>query len=578
LRRDHVGLYGYDRDTTPNLDRFSADAVTFDSAYAPSPWTRPSTASLLTGLNPPRHGAEADRHRLGEPITLLSEYLRDVGYHTAAFVANPHVVQNWGFDQGFEHFQDIGATTREWVRVGVDRVNREVFEHLSRGPREPFFYYVHTIDPHGPNDPPAPYRSLFTDEPQNAPDPGTLEPSTPRAVLENLKSLYDAEIYFNDLHFGEFMSVLKERGLYDESVILVVSDHGEEHLDHGLGGHSRQLFNEVVHVPVLIKLPRSAHAGTRVASPASLIDIVPTILSLTCQPVPEELEGIDLMPFISDESSNQGPRPIFFALNKKNIDGIWYISRGVIVGKDKYIEETSPRSRKMLFDIEGDPRETRNLIEVEDGRAAALAGILDDYFAGTEDGFHLKVVNGGDRERRVVRGRLVTGGRFTALRQIEFEEEDEAVVDDSGKEISFRLVLQDYPTRLYGTHRYRVQDIVLGSDRRWVQDIDSLVAQVDPPDAPVRVVEFVAEGSETMPLFVGPDRRPQESLPLEISKANTELVGDPGVLFREERDAMRAIPMGGYLLIASPVENVVVDIPEDLAERLKALGYLGGNE
>jgi arylsulfatase A-like enzyme len=575
LRRDHLGLYGYHRDTTPNLDRFSADAVVFETAYAPSAWTRPSTASLLTGLNPPRHGAEADRHRLGEPITLLSEYLRDLGYHTAAFVANPHVVENWGFGQGFEHFQDIGATTRTWARVGVDRVNREVFEHLKRRLDGPFFYYIHTIDPHHPYDPVPPYRSLFTNSPQPTLDPAVLTPSTPRPVLENLKALYDAEIYFNDLHFGELMSVLKEEGVYDESVIIVVSDHGDEHLDHGMGGHSRQVFNEVVSVPMLIKLPEGAHAGKRVTAPASLIDVVPTILSLTCQQLPKELEGIDLTPSISDEALEPAQRPIFIALNKPDTKGAWYSSRAVILGDYKYIEETSPRQRKMLFNLSADPLETEDLVKTERERASELATILDEYFAATQGGFHLKLVNAGDQKTRVVRGRITTTGRFTGVRRVELEEGDVATVDDSGKELSLRLVLRDFPTRLYGRYRNRLYEMIFGSDRRWVQDIDSLLVRVDPPDAPIRVMELASEDGEPMPLFLGPGRRPQASLPVEVSAADSALIGDPGALFREERRTAQTIPMGGYLLLGSQVESAVVDMPDDLEERLKALGYLG---
>jgi arylsulfatase A-like enzyme len=578
LRRDHLGLYGYGRDTTPNLDRFSGEAAVFENAYAPSAWTRPSTASLLTGLNPPKHGAEADRHSLAEPVTLLSEYLRDAGYHTAAFVANPHVVENWGFGQGFGHFQDIGATTPSWERVGVDRVNREVMEHLRGGVEQPFFFFIHTIDPHAPNDPPPPYERLFTDSPQPALRPARLTPETPRPVLENLKALYDSEIYFNDLHFGELVGALKEEGVYDESAIVVVSDHGEEHLDHGLGGHSRQIFNEVVAVPLLIKLPQGAHGGKRITTPASLIDVVPTVLSLTCQSPPEELEGIDLMPLLTEADTGHRQQPIFITNDKKGNDDTWYSSKAVIAGRYKYIEETSPRQRRMLFNLAKDPRETENLVDVESARAAELAAILDGYFAGIQDGFHLKVVNAGDRKRRVIQGRLATTGRITGVRQVELEEGDEAVVSDSGEELSFRLTLRDYPTRLYGGHRFRIQDLLFGGDRRWVQDIDSLVVQVDPPDAPIRIVELTMENGETMPLFLGPKRSRQDSIPVEISAAKSELIGDPGAVFRPERRSGQTIPMGAYLLVGSGVESTVVDMPDDLADRLRALGYLDGGE
>lgn len=147
LRADHLGVYGYERETSPRLDAFAKDAVVFERAYAPSSWTKPSTASLLTGLHPRRHGGITRDNKLADRIELLSEHLDALGYHTVAFMTNPNTVAMWGFDQGFDVFYDIHNPDHQ---PKAEDVANKVFEHMDAHADQPFFYYIHTLDPHDP--------------------------------------------------------------------------------------------------------------------------------------------------------------------------------------------------------------------------------------------------------------------------------------------------------------------------------------------------------------------------------------------------------------------------------------------
>lgn len=385
LRADHMGVYGYARDTTPNIDALAEDGVVFEEAYAPAPWTAPSVASLMTGLNPQRHGVQAPLHRLPAHLPVLGEYLQKIGYHTTAVVTNPFVSGSWGFARGFDSFYDLGATAERWQATRANRVNSIVFDHMQRSPQRPYFLYCHTIDPHGPNDPPPPYDTLFTDAPVPGVIAGGLTSATSPAALENMKALYDSEIYFNDLQFGKLIEKLRQEGSYDDALIIVLADHGEEHLDHGIGGHGRQLFNEVLRIPLVIKLPGNLHAGTRVRYRASLIDIVPTVLSALGVEPPPEIEGMDLTQVIGTGYSDTGERPLFFDLNRPHHDGVLHVARSVILGPHKYIEALLPHREIMLFDLEQDPGERNNLLDAQPERASELADMLQAYVASASE-------------------------------------------------------------------------------------------------------------------------------------------------------------------------------------------------
>ncbi|HSD28752.1 MAG TPA: sulfatase, partial [Vicinamibacteria bacterium] len=291
LRADHLGCYGYSRPTSPNVDALAREATVF-RAIAPSSWTKASVASLFTGRSPIRHRAQDRGDTLVPEAVTLSDRLSAAGYRTYALYANSWVGEPFGVDQGFGERLVLPARS--------DRLTRRLLARLARlAPEDRLFAYVHTIDPH------APYEPTPADRERFAP-PGSAfgrvsavwledtaararrgEPLAPR-LIEEVTALYDAEIAFNDRQFGRFLEELKRRGLYDDSLVVFTSDHGEELFDHGLLAHAHALHRELVQVPLVLAGP-GLPQGKRVGTPLSNAALAPTLARLSGA----ELAGAD---------------------------------------------------------------------------------------------------------------------------------------------------------------------------------------------------------------------------------------------------------------------------------------------
>jgi arylsulfatase A-like enzyme len=320
LRADHLGVYGYERATSPNLDTLAREGVYFERAYAPSQWCLPSHASMMTGLDALAHGVRGPRDSLHDRHTTLAETLRSNGYRTAAFIAGSahgFVGAERGFDRGFDkyhHFPHYGRwrtaflsgaldhAYNKFVRRGLggaelqlDRVLRWVSGHQDR----PFFLFVHLLDVHAQNhrlrnEAPEPFRDMFCPDYAGDYDGCTasgrcagridkpirlgLEPPPTASELERIICLYDGSIAYADSELGRFFSGLDDLGLYDRTVIAVTADHGEEFMEHGVLGHA-QLYNATLHVPLILRAP-NLPAGRAVKERARVIDVPSTLIEL----------------------------------------------------------------------------------------------------------------------------------------------------------------------------------------------------------------------------------------------------------------------------------------------------------
>ena len=305
LRADHVGCYGYQRNTTPQLDAFARENTLFRHAYAPDSWTRASAASILTGLLPQQHQTIGRDAKLPENLVTLAEILQGNGYYTAAFIANGNLGKEFGFQQGFQksvYFPLIGGTN--W-HCPSDQVNRELLPflraHLAPSERQPLFLLVWTVDPHDPYIRREEVKDLFDINQYEPIDTqstnernlleeirkGRIQPTA--SQIEYLKALYDQEIYLNDLSFGNLLETLKSMGRYDDALILFTADHGEEFFDHGGVGHGITLYNEMIQIPFVLKAP-AIQSGTSDGR-VQLIDIYPTLLDLLGLDAPYALDG-----------------------------------------------------------------------------------------------------------------------------------------------------------------------------------------------------------------------------------------------------------------------------------------------
>jgi arylsulfatase len=291
LRADHLGTYGYPLETSPEIDRFAAENRVFRYAVSPAPWTSPAVASIFTGLYPAAHGVlqhvsstKMPNDAISPDLATLAELLRDAGYATAGVTANAWVSEPRGYAQGFDRFESMdhenASVVNETARALLDALRKR---------RQPFFLYVHYMDPHPPYEPPPDLVRRFRAAMQG-------RGWSPRPRLLNLIALYDAEIHLVDRGIGSFFSYLRKLGLYDEMVIAVTADHGEQFFERGALGHGEHLHNEETHVPLILKGPGLTG---EVDTTVSTIDLAPTLLELAGVEAPNGIQGVSLLSQLS---------------------------------------------------------------------------------------------------------------------------------------------------------------------------------------------------------------------------------------------------------------------------------------
>ncbi|MFM7734483.1 MAG: sulfatase, partial [Alphaproteobacteria bacterium] len=305
LRADHASTFGYGRATTPHLDRLSREGTTFEHAYSVGSWTRPAIASLLTGLRPASHQVRVDRGLGAWPPT-LAERFRTAGWSTRAFVTNVQLIPHaLGFDRGFERFLAFPGGEGAMLATTAE-VNPHLLRELETSHDEPLFLYVHTIDPHAPYDPPACYEGLFGDPAYDG-SIGTRDTfaaylrarTMSPADVARVRDLYDEEVRFQDEMLGTLLDRLAATGLDRDTMVVVVADHGEELGDHGDWEHGQRAWEELLHVPLVVRWPgRPDLAGRRVTEPVQIVDLLPTLLASFGLPPAPEAKGRDLLPVV----------------------------------------------------------------------------------------------------------------------------------------------------------------------------------------------------------------------------------------------------------------------------------------
>lgn len=314
LRADHLGCYGYGRPTSPRIDAFARSALVFDDAVAQSSWTLPSTASILTGRTPRRHGALAVGAALRRDVPTLADAFRQAGYQTAGFVTNYLASAEFGLARGFAHFRLYREepARRPGVYLPASALRRRVRRWLARaGAAEPFFLYVHATDPHWPYLPPPRHARRFRPRAMSDADQRRLvdesrdyffgnahhrerPTSMPPERVAVLRDLYDGEVHAADEAFGGLLDDLAVLGLLENTVVVLTADHGEEFLDHAGLGHGQTLHAEVLRVPLLVRVPH-VRGGGRIARPVQHVDIAPTVLALAGAAIPDGIEGQSLL-------------------------------------------------------------------------------------------------------------------------------------------------------------------------------------------------------------------------------------------------------------------------------------------
>ncbi len=303
LRADHVGCYGYGRPLTPRIDELAAEGIRFDTCIAQAPWTIPSIMSIMTSMYPSVNGIMDDQGRLDPMRQTLAEAFLAAGFRTAGIVSHTFVDSRFGFGKGFEIFED-----EKVIQEPADRITDLAISILEEVKDERFFLFIHYFDPHFPYEPPAPYDTIQVTPGVDVESMSWKEMKrfahvrnpVPQAELNRIVGLYDGEIAFTDVMIGRLIEYLKTSGIYDNTIIALTSDHGEEFKDHGSMGHTRTLYDEVIRVPLLIRDPGSQARGVVVEEQVRSMDIAPTLLGAVGVGIPVDFQGFDLSDFWSD--------------------------------------------------------------------------------------------------------------------------------------------------------------------------------------------------------------------------------------------------------------------------------------
>ena len=362
LRADHLGCYGYEKPTSPALDAFARTAVVFEEAQASASWTLPSLASALTSEYSSTHGCWNFGSTLDESFLTLPEILVAAGYDTGCAASHIFVTTRHGLQQGIVHTDDsyaypeIEPDKAVTSQVIADKGIRFLDQKAASPEREPWFLWLHFFDPH-------------EDYLQHA---GITEqfatPGQPPAPIE----LYDGEIRYTDLHFGRVLEALDRTGFTANTMVVVVSDHGEEFMDHGGLRHGHTLYRELVRVPLLIRAP--GIAPSRVHELVRTVDLLPTVLDIVGLPSPAGIAGRSLVPRMRGEPEEVLPALAEIALSEP------LTMDSVITERVKLVQHASGDVRE-LYDLEKDLLERQDLHAERPDEAERLSSLLAELKA-----------------------------------------------------------------------------------------------------------------------------------------------------------------------------------------------------
>ena len=398
LRADHMGCYGYSKNTTPNIDKFSQDCLIFERAYSPIPFTPSAHMSLFTSLHVGAHGFYDNYSPPLSPIiTTLPEILEGAGYYTIGIVSNIYLKKEFGFDRGFKSYLRLEDTL-----TIADRINREAdpwMDRMLEYPDQKSFLFLHYYDPHSdsyraginrlPYYAPPEFIERFCSDPelslfyqkqvgsfasQYLVDLNENDIIAGEPVRDSIIDLYDAGLAYFDSQIGALFSSMKEKGLYEDSLIIFTSDHGEEFQEHGQFIHN-QTYEENIRIPLLIKFPGKRVQPGLVDAPVGLIDIMPTILEYLDIPAGKYFQGSSFLNAIQGSANEE--REIF-SRKKLFRHGDIYSLTG---SRHKLIYNTTT-GKKELYDLLQDPGEKRNTAEefpeITEGFTDKINAIISD--------------------------------------------------------------------------------------------------------------------------------------------------------------------------------------------------------
>lgn len=535
LRADHLGCYDYARPTSPAIDSLSRQGVTFDAAYTTAPWTLPAFASLLTSRYPWEHGASNDFFPVDPALPTVARELKRAGYETAAFVSHIYTSSDYGFQAGFDRFEEFGITENYRFDEGREPVAARVVgraaDLLRRGElREPFFLLVHLFDPHWDYAAPGEWRDCFT-----GPAPPGID-GTYRTIsrylpvdsllapeeLDHVVDLYDGEIRYVDNWVDSLLAAFDRRAGADRSLVVLTADHGEEFQDHRSMGHAFTFYDEVLRVPLVVRDRSRLEAARRSGAPVSLLDVLPTILDAAGVEAPPAARGRSLY----DDAEPAG-RILLAGTTREGRFG-----RAALGGGSKLVWD---RDGYRLYRPGDDPGELRDLLAVRPADAARLESALA---AGAAPGGW------------TIRWRADSTGTIDVEGSLEVNGFLVGVVPLSAGD--FRLLSS--------------------SDRaiRFAASTPGCVSiRTEPPSAPVTFRLAVDGAEEPGRIGIGRDQFTPPAASFGLDPGSVE----PGTLDAPPEGARPALPFVSIWKESGGPPREKIHLDEEQRERLRALGY-----
>ena len=390
LRADHLGAYGYERDTSPRVDEFSREAVLFQTAVSTSSYTLPTHASMLTGLPPGIHWAA--RVGISTTVPYAPELLAEAGYRVNGVVTAPFLSRSYGFHRGFHTYENRLARADERIDKGL--------ELLREGGGQDQFLFLHLMDVHWPYSPPRQFITRFGERPRDISSVlsqvGQRAPPISQVGLDQIVNLYDAEIAYVDRELGRFFDELKEMKLYDDALIILTADHGEAFYEHGHWEHARPwsndgpgLYEEIVHIPLIVKWPRE-FSGVKISRLVSQTDVFPTLLEAAGLERPNAW-ATSLRHHLVRSSRPPVPRTVIAEFTSSSAEGGAAMQIAFRSQDSKYIATFRSRTipdlysssieKEELYDLSNDPREEENLLLESDRGPGSYRKALRAYLA-----------------------------------------------------------------------------------------------------------------------------------------------------------------------------------------------------
>jgi arylsulfatase A-like enzyme len=444
LRPDHLGCYGYERDTSPWIDGLAREGAVFDSCFTSSTWTRPVAASILTGAYPALHQTRFRTHAFSTRLATLPDLLRDGGFHSAAFSTMGNVAGSMGFDRGFDEYHDIfldpdilsrrrrlnaveeGVSEFVQAEIALPRaedINDKLYSWLAENRALNTLSFIWSLETHDPYCAPKPFRVF------SRPAGGRLLPSAGdrsdlrsagAADRQRLIDWYDEEVTYSDHCIGQIVRHLRSESLYDDTLFIVTADHGEAFYEHGSYGHGHAPYDEVIRVPLIIRFPDGAYAGQRDPSLVELIDLLPTLLDVVGAPAgtasSQFIQGRSVIPLLERRTAQA--RELAFSDTQRSAYGNRYLSarssrwkyirvvkpqqrgralfetfcdavrRGlvgsVLRSPGHFLRASFHRSGEYLFDLQSDPGEQQNLAQCLPGKTSEYRVALEEWLARNE--------------------------------------------------------------------------------------------------------------------------------------------------------------------------------------------------